>query len=67
MIGAFVGVKYLVNLQNVRCNNKAILYCFTTSTCFGTSVLSSVHTQNLKKIAKTQQIISLIFIIPGYS
>ena len=22
MIGAFVGVKYLVNLQNARCNNK---------------------------------------------
>jgi hypothetical protein len=22
MIGAFVGVKYLVNLQNAQCNNK---------------------------------------------
>ena len=22
MIGAFVGVEYLVNLQNARCNNK---------------------------------------------
>jgi hypothetical protein len=28
MIGAFVGVRYLVNLQNARCNNKD--NCYTT-------------------------------------